>query len=256
MLAGPLRIGLGARTGGGGSLGRRPRPCGAQAPAGARSPDRDCRPRAAPSGGRGVPLTTPPPARNRAREAPARLLRRRDRRRDPQARAGPGQRGGGRCRVTARDRRGEAGTGEADHRPCARPGQGLRWELPQGKARGPQDAEPSVLPDDPCSGRCDRRLRVRGAVRLPAWFTKELDGSPNGIRTRVSTLRGWCPRPLDDGTAGPRRAGLVEAGKECSSAGWGSGAGARASGLGRRGSGVGAGIGGPRAVPGSRALTR
>ena len=23
--------------------------------------------------------------------------------------------------------------------------------------------------------------------------------SPNGIRTRVSTLRGWCPRPLDDG---------------------------------------------------------
>ena len=24
-------------------------------------------------------------------------------------------------------------------------------------------------------------------------------GSPNGIRTRVSTLRGWCPRPLDDG---------------------------------------------------------
>ena len=26
-----------------------------------------------------------------------------------------------------------------------------------------------------------------------------LAGSPNGIRTRVSTLRGWCPRPLDDG---------------------------------------------------------
>jgi hypothetical protein len=24
--------------------------------------------------------------------------------------------------------------------------------------------------------------------------------SPNGIRTRASTLRGWCPRPLDDGT--------------------------------------------------------
>src|SRR4051812_43840957 len=23
--------------------------------------------------------------------------------------------------------------------------------------------------------------------------------SPNGVRTRVSTLRGWCPRPLDDG---------------------------------------------------------
>ena len=24
-------------------------------------------------------------------------------------------------------------------------------------------------------------------------------GTPNGIRTRVATLRGWCPRPLDDG---------------------------------------------------------
>ena len=23
--------------------------------------------------------------------------------------------------------------------------------------------------------------------------------SPNGVRTRASTLRGWCPRPLDDG---------------------------------------------------------
>ena len=27
--------------------------------------------------------------------------------------------------------------------------------------------------------------------------------SPNGIRTRVSTLRGWCPRPLDDGARHP-----------------------------------------------------
>src|SRR5580700_839835 len=32
-------------------------------------------------------------------------------------------------------------------------------------------------------------------------FPSELDFlcSPNGIRTRVATLRGWCPRPLDDG---------------------------------------------------------
>ena len=27
--------------------------------------------------------------------------------------------------------------------------------------------------------------------------------SPNGVRTRVSTLRGWCPRPLDDGAEQP-----------------------------------------------------
>ena len=26
-----------------------------------------------------------------------------------------------------------------------------------------------------------------------------LSCSPNGIRTRAATLRGWCPRPLDDG---------------------------------------------------------
>ena len=24
-------------------------------------------------------------------------------------------------------------------------------------------------------------------------------GTPNGIRTRAATLKGWCPRPLDDG---------------------------------------------------------
>jgi hypothetical protein len=28
------------------------------------------------------------------------------------------------------------------------------------------------------------------------------DGVPNGIRTRVATLKGLCPRPLDDGDAG------------------------------------------------------
>ena len=35
------------------------------------------------------------------------------------------------------------------------------------------------------------------AVQLQsrAW----LPGTPNGIRTRAATLRGWCPRPLDDG---------------------------------------------------------
>jgi hypothetical protein len=25
------------------------------------------------------------------------------------------------------------------------------------------------------------------------------NGTPNGIRTRAATLKGWCPRPLDDG---------------------------------------------------------
>jgi len=28
---------------------------------------------------------------------------------------------------------------------------------------------------------------------------QELCSTPNGIRTRAATLKGWCPRPLDDG---------------------------------------------------------
>ena len=31
-------------------------------------------------------------------------------------------------------------------------------------------------------------------------FVVEADlRTPNGIRTRAATLKGWCPRPLDDG---------------------------------------------------------
>ena len=28
-----------------------------------------------------------------------------------------------------------------------------------------------------------------------------VSGVPTGIRTPVSTVKGWCPRPLDDGDA-------------------------------------------------------
>lgn len=28
---------------------------------------------------------------------------------------------------------------------------------------------------------------------------KRLNGDPNGIRTRISTVKGWRPKPLDDG---------------------------------------------------------
>src|SRR5487761_979463 len=31
------------------------------------------------------------------------------------------------------------------------------------------------------------------------YFHQELRSTPNGIRTRAATLKGWCPRPLDDG---------------------------------------------------------
>ena len=29
--------------------------------------------------------------------------------------------------------------------------------------------------------------------------TRSVCCTPNGIRTRAATLKGWCPRPLDDG---------------------------------------------------------
>ena len=34
--------------------------------------------------------------------------------------------------------------------------------------------------------------------------TAKRSGTPNGIRTRAATLKGWCPRPLDDGGLGTR----------------------------------------------------
>jgi hypothetical protein len=40
-------------------------------------------------------------------------------------------------------------------------------------------------------------------------------GVPTGIRTPVLTVKGWCPRPLDDGDAGQQSIGstnLVEPG--------------------------------------------
>src|SRR5262245_14555199 len=47
--------------------------------------------------------------------------------------------------------------------------------------------------------------------RDPALFIGILVGGPNGIRTRVSALRGPCPRPLDDG---------AEPNRECTRMSW------------------------------------
>src|SRR6202166_1477711 len=50
----------------------------------------------------------------------------------------------------------------------------------------------------------DLRPRLRGKTRTRARVRRaRTASSPNGIRTRVSTLRGWCPRPLDDGARHP-----------------------------------------------------
>ena len=46
-------------------------------------------------------------------------------------------------------------------------------------------------------------LRINGlaVLRLAALRLAVLPDyrTPNGIRTRAATLKGWCPRPLDDG---------------------------------------------------------
>jgi hypothetical protein len=39
---------------------------------------------------------------------------------------------------------------------------------------------------------------VEGSLR----YRPTKDGVPTGIRTPVLTVKGWCPRPLDDGDAG------------------------------------------------------
>ena len=60
-------------------------------------------------------------------------------------------------------------------------------------------ALPGVARDDPRAAT-DLRTAEGGAEPLPwaASCAGERLCTPNGIRTRVSTLRGWCPRPLDD----------------------------------------------------------
>ncbi len=66
-------------------------------------------------------------------------------------------------------------------------------------------AEPDTVPeDDRNMGRDMGSAAHVPAVRTPAHRITPGSGSlvsstPNGIRTRVATLRGWCPRPLDDG---------------------------------------------------------
>ena len=72
---------------------------------------------------------------------------------------------------------------------------------------------------DSILGACWRLLALRGRQlalnRGHSWLLKVISGktkapantelssnflrTPNGIRTRAATLKGWCPRPLDDG---------------------------------------------------------
>jgi hypothetical protein len=58
---------------------------------------------------------------------------------------------------------------------------------------------------EPVGAGRQRGYKFRGALSLEKLIAGEAMnntsdcGGPNGIRTRVSALRGPCPRPLDDG---------------------------------------------------------
>ena len=48
---------------------------------------------------------------------------------------------------------------------------------------------------------------LRMVTSSESWWRAQI-GVPNGIRTRVTNVKGWCPRPLDDGdvlTRGARK---------------------------------------------------
>jgi hypothetical protein len=57
---------------------------------------------------------------------------------------------------------------------------------------------PPVLPF-----RLLRNLAARSAVMSEALIKAESNGDPNGIRTRVTAVKGRCPRPLDDRVTKP-----------------------------------------------------
>src|SRR5207302_394619 len=57
---------------------------------------------------------------------------------------------------------------------------------------GPDCGSPSRAPGT-LPGTC------RSGTRVVHQMGSRPSGTPNGIRTRAATLKGWCPRPLDDG---------------------------------------------------------
>ena len=50
------------------------------------------------------------------------------------------------------------------------------------------------------TGRRANQLRYRALINQSLYFVLLLAScAPNGIRTRVTAVKGRCPRPLDDG---------------------------------------------------------
>ena len=71
---------------------------------------------------------------------------------------------------------------------------------PAHAARRHADARPGVSDDVHVWRMTEWNTLPRPATPPGGSQPGNVLSSPNGVRTRVSTLRGWCPRPLDDGT--------------------------------------------------------
>jgi hypothetical protein len=87
----------------------------------------------------------------------------------------------------------------------------MRWRTERGSSAsstGPAHVTPSPGAPSP-DGRARKALKATGTIVLVAkciaastrcrMSRGTTNGTPNGIRTRAATLKGWCPRPLDDG---------------------------------------------------------
>src|SRR6266536_632066 len=102
-----------------------------------------------------------------------------------------------------------AGTG-SNRRPCGFQPHALPTELPArgstpcgGSAAVPTGFEPAT---SALTGR-----RAQPSCSTGPGST-QLQRAPSGVRIRVATLKGWCPRPLDDG--GPVLLGVGRVGLE------------------------------------------
>ena len=82
-----------------------------------------------------------------------------------------------------------------------------RCDVGETPSRHSREPPRSTLATRPTSEDTTRaRGRRAAGSHAPSTLATASHGSPNGIRTRAATLRGWCPRPLDDGAMRrPRR---------------------------------------------------
>src|SRR6266540_3498114 len=101
-----------------------------------------------------------------------------------------------------------AGTG-SNRRPCGFQPHALPTELPARGRTGQVASVRSAVPTgfEPATSALTGRRAQPSCSTGPGWV---LSCAPSGVRIRVATLKGWCPRPLDDG--GPGSTGWAASG--------------------------------------------